>query len=105
MEDSGVCVMTGDAPIQQADDQALEPVEQPMIDEMTRKRKADALLEVEIQERRIACVERAVCMMDILDPEWKRDTELCRQLQDNLKNSILNQTSEVEEIEYATPKK
>ena len=96
-----------DAPIQQAYRQALaqEPVEQPMLDDMARKRKANALLEVEIQERRIACVERVASMMDILDPDWKRDTEFCRQLQDNLKNSILNQAPEVEESEYAIPKK
>ena len=98
---------TSEAPIQQAYRQALaqEPVEQPMLDDIARKRKADALLEVEIQERRIACVERVASMMDILDPEWKRDTEFCRQLQDNLKNSILNQGPEAEEIEYAVPKK
>ena len=51
-------VIQSDAPIQQACCQEQEPVEQPLPDDMAKKRKADALLEVEIQERRIGCVEK-----------------------------------------------
>ena len=92
-----------DAPIQQAYRQALEqePVQQPI--DMAKKRKADALLEVEIQERCIGCVEKFTGMMDSLNPEWKKDVELCRRVQDNLKSIILNQGPE-EVVDCAIPR-
>ena len=101
-----------DAPIQQAYRQALEqePVQQPI--DMAKKRKADALLEVEIGERRvacmekhIACVERFAGLMDSLNPEWKKDVELCRRVQDNLECSLLQSSGEVERSTPRAPKK
>jgi hypothetical protein len=59
-----------------------------MDSEKRRENQEYALREVEIQERRIACVERLASMMDTLNPEWKHDARICRQLQDNLMISV-----------------
>ena len=83
-----------DAPIHQAYRQALaqEPVA-PVLDEIVRKRKAEEdsiRFELEVQERRIACVEKFASVMGVLDPEWKSDARLCLQVKDSLKNALLN---------------
>ena len=87
-----------DEPIHQAYRQALE---QEPVEDMVTKRKADALLEVEIEEKRVACIEKLiVCVekftgiMDSLNPDWKRDIELCRRVQDNLESSLLQPSGE-----------
>ena len=90
-----------DAPIHQAYRQALaqEPVA-PVLDEIVRKRKAEedqALFEMEMTERHakvkdgyVARIKDFVSVMDMLNADWKSDARLCLQLQDSLKNVVLN---------------
>ena len=94
------------APIHQAYRQAL--AQEPVLDVAGEKRKLerqDALLELEIQERTLALEERKSRMpvelqaknmqnvqmftglMTSLNPEWKKDTRLCLQLEDSMKNA------------------
>ena len=95
-----------DAPVHQAYRQAL--AQEPVLDAAGEKRKLerqDALLELEIQERRLALEERKSRMpaelqeknmqnvqmfaglMTSLNPEWKSDARLRLQLEDSMKNA------------------
>ena len=52
------------------------------------KRKYDELefyrLETNVQQQRTMGVQNLIGVMDYINPEWKKDTRLCLQLQDNL---------------------
>jgi hypothetical protein len=95
------------APIHQAYRQAL--VQEPVVDEAVEKRKVerqDALLELEIQERKLALEERKSRMgvelqeknlqvvqtfsglMTSLNPDWKSDTRLRLQIEDSMKTAM-----------------
>ena len=102
-----------DAPIHQAYRQAL--AQEPVLDAAGEKRKLerqDALFELEIQERKLALeqgrlaleqgksrmpadlqeknmqnVQMFAGLMTALNPDWKKDTRLCLQLEDSMKNA------------------
>jgi hypothetical protein len=99
------------APIHQAYRQAL--AQEPVLDAAGEKRKLerqDALLELEIQERKQALEERKSRMgvdlqeksmqnvqtfaglMTSLNPEWKSDARLRLQLEDSVKNAFFTPT-------------
>jgi len=94
------------APIHQAYRQAL--AQEPVLDAAGAKRqldREDTLFELELQERKQALEERKsrmpaelqeksmqnvqtfAVLMTSLNPEWKKDTRLCLQLEDSMKNA------------------
>jgi len=96
-----------DAPVQQAYRQAL--AQEPVLDAAGTKRRLEreeALFELEMQERKQALDERKSRMpaevqeksmqnvqmfagvMASFNPDWKKDTRLCLQLQDSMKNAF-----------------
>ena len=89
-----------DAPVNQAFRQALaqEPIP-PMLSDEERKRKAERdnmLFDLEIRERlskvkdaEVARINTFANTMQMLNPDWKRDTRLRLSVEDSLKTTVL----------------